>query len=182
MAISVRDIQEKEFGTQAKDGYRIEEVDDFLDEIAEQLSGLLRENLELNKRVGALEKDLSITRQALSEAEKKVPDYNEKGYFDNLQKTIRETMIGAQRIADQTTAEAESRAEQVKAEAQQTADAAIEKAQADAERITSEAQAKVDALSAQFETMRAAARTFKEDFNSLLEAQAALLRDKTRLI
>ena len=29
MAITVRDIQEKEFATQAKGGYNIEEVDDF---------------------------------------------------------------------------------------------------------------------------------------------------------
>lgn len=182
MAISVRDIQEKEFGTQAKGGYNVEEVDDFLDELAEQLSGLLKENLELNKRVNGLEAELETTQAALEEAEKKTPDYNEKGYFDNLQKTIRETMIGAQRIADETTAEAEANAAQVKAEAQEAADATIKKAQADADRITGDAQNKLDALTAQYETLRAAAKSFKADFTSLIEAQAALLKDKTKLI
>ena len=33
MPISVKDIQEKEFSRQKRDGYNIEEVDDFLDEI-----------------------------------------------------------------------------------------------------------------------------------------------------
>ena len=37
MAISVKDIQEKEFPTQAN-GYAVEQVDDFLDEIAAQTS------------------------------------------------------------------------------------------------------------------------------------------------
>ena len=51
MAISVRDIQEKEFSTQATGGYDIDQVDDFLDEIAEQMSALVRENLELNQQI-----------------------------------------------------------------------------------------------------------------------------------
>ena len=182
MAISVRDIQEKEFGTQAKGGYNVEEVDDFLDEIAEQLAGLLRENLELSKQVTVLEGEVNTARKAAAEAEKKIPDYDEKGYFDNLQKSMREAMIGAQRIADETTAEAEAKAAQVKADAQASADATIQKAQAEADRITGDAQNRLNALNEQYETLRSAAKTFKADFASLIEAQTALMRDKTKLI
>ena len=182
MAISVRDIQEKEFGTQAKGGYSVEEVDDFLDELAEQTAGLLKENLELTKRVGALEADLAAAQAAAAEAEKKIPDYNEKGYFDNLQKTIRETMIGAQRIADETTAEAEANAAQVKAAAQDAADDTIRKAEAEAERITGEAQDKLSALTEQYNALRAEAQRYKADFGSLSEDLTALLKEKTKLI
>ena len=182
MAISVRDIQEKEFATQAKGGYNIEEVDDFLDEIAEQMSALVRENLELNKQVTTLEADVEAARKAAEEAEKKTPDYNEKGYFENLQKSMREAMIGAQRIADETTADAEAHAAQVKKEAQELADETLEKAQTEADRVTGEAQAKVDALNEQYESLRAAARAFKADFSKLIEAHTELLRDKTKLI
>ena len=49
MAISVKDIKEKDFSSQ-KHGYSIEEVDDFLDEIADQVSELIRENLALKTR------------------------------------------------------------------------------------------------------------------------------------
>jgi DivIVA domain-containing protein len=76
MAISVRDIQEKEFATQATGGYNIEQVDDFLDEISEQLAALVRENLELGQKVQALQADVKAV-------EAKVPDYNEKDYFDS---------------------------------------------------------------------------------------------------
>ena len=54
MPISVKDIQEKEFSRQKRDGYNIEEVDDFLDEISDQLSVLIRENMALAEQVKAL--------------------------------------------------------------------------------------------------------------------------------
>ena len=188
MAISVRDIQEKEFGTQGKGGYNVEEVDDFLDEIAEQLAGLVKENLEMKKQATELEAELEAAKreteaakQAAEEAEKKTPDYNEKGYFDNLQKSMREAMIGAQRIADETRAEAEAQAAQIKAEAQEVADDTLNKAQADAEKITGDAQGRLEALTQQYEALKAAAKAFKADFSSLIEAQSDLLKQKTDL-
>ena len=180
MAISVRDIQEKEFAVQAKNGYNVEEVDDFLDEIAEQLAALVRENLELNKQVTALEDEVEAAKKAAEEAEKKTPDYNEKGYFDNLQKSMREAMIGAQRIADETKAEAEAQAAQTKAEAENLANATLAKAQADADKLTAGAQAKLIALNEQYENMKNAAKAFKADFGSILDSGAALL-DKINL-
>ena len=182
MAISVRDIQEKEFATQARGGYNIEEVDDFLDEIAEQMTALVRENLELNKQVTALSEEVESGKQALADAEKKIPDYNEKGYFDNLQKSMREAMIGAQRIADETRAEAETQAAQIKAEAQALADETLNKAQEESDKITGGAQAKLDALTQQYEALKATAAAFKADYASLIETQTAFLRDKVDLI
>ena len=55
MPISVKDIQEKECSRQKRDGYNIEEVDDFLDEISDQLSVLIRENMALAEQVKALQ-------------------------------------------------------------------------------------------------------------------------------
>jgi len=181
MAISVRDIQEKEFATQAKGGYNVEEVDDFLDEIAEQLAALVRENLALNQQVAGLEADVEAAKKAAAEAETRTPEYNEKGYFENLQKSMREAMIGAQRIADETVAEAKAQAEQMKADAQAEADATVGKAQTDAEKITADARDKVAALQQQFETMKASAASFKADFGRILEEHTALLKNKANL-
>jgi len=181
MAISVRDIQEKEFATQAKGGYNVEEVDDFLDEIAEQLAALVRENLALSQQVSGLEADVEAAKKAAAEAESRTPEYNEKGYFDNLQKSMREAMIGAQRIADETVAEAKAQASQMKADAQTEADATVGKAQRDAEKITAEAQNRLTELKEQFETMKAAATSFKADFSRILEEHSTLLKDKMDL-
>ena len=178
MAISVRDIQEKEFSTEVKGGYKVEEVDDFLDEIAEQLSALIRENLELNRKVTELEADLA---QAKAEAQK-APEYNEKSYFDNLQSALRESLIGAQRIADETVANAKTEAERITADAQAQADVTVGSAKTEAEKITADARCKLSELESQYETMKASAKSFKADFSRILEEQAAMLREKTGLL
>ena len=122
MAISVRDIQEKEFGTQATGGYNIEQVDDFLDEISEQMAALVRENLELNRQIKSLEVEVQAARTSTEAAEAKMPDYNEKSYFQNLQNAMRESLIGAQRIADETMEDANRKAQKTVGDAQVQAD------------------------------------------------------------
>ena len=79
MAISVKDIQEKVFPTQPTGGYNIEQVDDFLDEISEQLGALVRENIALNSELSKLSDALEEKERALAEAQSKTPDYNEAG-------------------------------------------------------------------------------------------------------
>ena len=54
MAISVKDIQEKEFAAVSENGYDMEQVDDFLDELAEQWGAMLRDNLALGEQVKQL--------------------------------------------------------------------------------------------------------------------------------
>ena len=98
MAISVRDIQEKEFGTQSAGGYNIEQVDDFLDEISEQMAALVRENLELNRQIKALEADVQADQITVGAKEK----------ADAL-------LSKAQQEADDLTAEVKGRVETLEA-------------------------------------------------------------------
>ena len=185
MAISVRDIQEKEFATQATGGYNIEQVDDFLDEISEQMAALVRENLELGQRVKALEADVKAT-------EAKLPDYNEKDYFQNLQNAMRESLIGAQRIADETTgeanrkaektvADAQAQADEITSSAQAQADALLSSAKAEAEKLSADAKARVETLEARFEALKASATSYKAEFSRILEQQAAALKESSGL-
>ena len=192
MAISVRDIQEKEFGTQATGGYNIEQVDDFLDEISEQMAALVRENLELNRQIKALEADVQAARQQAEAAEAKTPDYNEKGYFQNLQNAMRESLIGAQRIADETLEEANRKAQKTVSDAQvqadqitvgarEKADALVSKAQQEAEEIAADAKSRVDTLEARYEALKASATAYKEAFTRLVDQQANALRESNGL-
>ena len=188
MAISVRDIQEKEFGTQASGGYNIEQVDDFLDEISEQMATLVRENLELNKQIKTLEGDVKAARQAAEAAEAKTPDYNEKGYFANLQNAMRESLIGAQRIADETLEEAnrkaqktvsdaQAQADQITLSAREKADALVGDAQKQADQLTADAQGRLDLLEQKYEALKTAAANYKAEFSRILDQQATALRD-----
>ena len=192
MAISVRDIQEKEFGTQATGGYNIEQVDDFLDEISEQMATLVRENMELNKQIKGLEADVQAARSAAAAAEAKTPDYNEKSYFANLQNAMRESLIGAQRIADETLEEANRKAQktvgdaqvqadQITVTAREKADTLVSKAQEEAEQITADARTRVETLEKRYETLKASAASFKAEFSRMLDQQATALRESNGL-
>ena len=192
MAISVRDIQEKEFGTQATGGYNIEQVDDFLDEISEQMAALVRENLELNRQIKTLEADVLAARKQAEAAEARTPDYNEKGYFQNLQNAMRESLIGAQRIADETledanrkaqktVGDAQTQADQITATAREKADAMVSKAQQDADQITADAKSLMDTLEARYEALKASATKYKADFSRMLDQQAELLKQSSDL-
>ena len=192
MAISVKDIQEKEFSTQAKGGYNIEQVDDFLDEISDQMTVLVRENVDLARQVRSLEAELDTARKAAETARAKTPDYDEKALFENLQRSMRESLIGAQRIADETIEEAKQRAQKTVGDAQleadtmtatakQQADGMLSKAQTEAENITAEARQSLQSLQERYETLKASAATFKQDFARIIEQQNAALKQASDL-
>ena len=165
MSISVKDIQEKEFPTQAKNGYDVESVDDFLDEISAQLSAVARENLELKNQVAQLKQDLADKEKELKEAVAKSPDYNEEGYFRNLQSAMRDSLISAQRVADEATSTARSEAEKL------VSDAKIE-----AEGIVAEAQKNAASAKEEFESLKSAADTYRTSFRKLVEDQLNVLK------
>ncbi|MBQ8087191.1 MAG: DivIVA domain-containing protein [Clostridia bacterium] len=175
MAITVQDIQEKVFPTQATGGYDVERVDDFLDEIAEQLGVLVRENLQLKQEVSRLQGELSSSQSQLSDAIAKTPDYNEEGYFRNLQSAMRDSLISAQRVADEATNNAKAEAEKTLVDAKAEAERLVGDAQANAEEITSKAQAAAEAANAEFEKLKSAADSYRANFRKLLEEQLSTL-------
>ena len=175
MAISVKDIQEKEFSTVTENGYNMEQVDDFLDELADQLGALIRENLALNGQVKELQESLAAAQAANADMEKKLPDYNENGYFKNLESAMRESLIGAQRIADETVSEANKKAQQAIDDAKAQAEQTVAEADANAQRITDSAKQAVSDLTAEADRLRGVIDTYKTGFRKLVEEQLAAL-------
>lgn len=163
MPISVKDIKEKDFTAQ-KHGYAIEEVDDFLDEIADQMAELVRENLSLQDRLAKAE-SAPAPAPVVIEKESVTPAFDDEGYFKNLESAMRESLINAQRIAEET-----------KKKAEREADAAVTAAQAKAEAMTAEAKAEVDQLRAEAQAVRDAIMRYRGDFRALIEEQVAVLK------
>ena len=185
MAISVKDIQEKEFSMVTGSGYDMEQVDDFLDELAEQLGAMVRENLALNGQVNALNSQVSELQESLASAmaanaemEKKLPDYNENGYFKNLESAMRESLIGAQRIADETVTEANKKAQQTIDDAKAQAEQTVAEADASAKTITDTAKQTVSDLTAEAERLRGVIDTYKASFKKLVDEQLAALNSE----
>ena len=176
MAISVKDIQEKEFTTVAENAYDAIQVDDFLDEVADQLGATMRENLALNAQVKELQAALAAAEAAKEEAEKKAPDYNESAYLKNLENAMRESLIGAQRIADETVAEANKKAQQTIDDANTQAEKAVADATAHAKAITDSAEKAVAEMKAESDRLRAVVEAYRTNFKKLLDEQVAALK------
>lgn len=194
--ITVKDIREKEF-SQQKHGYHEDEVDEFLDEIADQMEALIRENRAMMKKVDEAEAARARAEAAVERApaqpvapapQVKAPapapapesvSADDSAYFRNLEATLRETLLSAQRIADQTVSEAKKKAEQALLEAQVNAESI--KREAASESATLRATLAQDTQNAkiQLEGLKASIEEHKRKFRTILEGQLeALGRDE----
>lgn len=98
MDLTARDVQEKQFHD-AWRGYNQEEVDDFLDRVAEALDRVGRENMSLRQRIGELDQAVSASR--------------------NTEEMLKKTLVTAQRAAEEAIATAKAKAEQLINEAEE---------------------------------------------------------------
>ena len=97
--ITPLDIQNKEFKKSFR-GYKESEVDQFLDDIIEDYENLYRENIELKDKI------LILSEQ--------IKQYN------NLEETLKETLIVAQGTADEVIGAARQKAELIIEDAENT--------------------------------------------------------------
>ncbi|MBR0464481.1 MAG: DivIVA domain-containing protein [Clostridia bacterium] len=170
MAITIKDIHEKEFSRQVR-GYSIDEVDDFLDQLATQMEAMIRENREAlaaaeEAKAAAASAPVAVPVQPVQPVQTPAaPAIDEPAYFKNLETTVRDTLINAQRLADETIGDARKKA-----------NALIASAEEQAAGITSAAHAEAEAARAETEEIKKAAEDYKGKFLRLLEEQAHILK------
>lgn len=97
MDISARDVHEKQFHD-AWRGYNQDEVDDFLDRIAETLDRLIRENRAFHQRIKELDQTVATGRET--------------------EEMLKKTLVTAQKAAEEAIAQARAKAETLIAEAE----------------------------------------------------------------
>ena len=120
--------------------------------------------------VDAARKAAEEAAAAAAEEEPASP-FNEPSYFKNLETTLRETLISAQRIADDTISGAQKQADDIIAEAKAKAEA-IEKESAD----------KLAGVNAEYERVKGAGEEYSRSFKALIDEQAKLLKDSPLFI
>lgn len=152
--ITVEEIRSKEFSSD-KRGYNSEEVDDFLDAIADQLA-------EMEKQIAELKGQKAAPAAAPAPAQKAEPD--DSVYFRDLQKAMRDTLINAQRIAEETTKAAQTEAADT-----------LEQARQHAEEITRAADEKVANAQAELDGLKNACSTYRASFRAMVQEQLAAL-------
>lgn len=170
MQITVEMIETKEFKTKVR-GYDPVEVDEFLDAICDEIVALQEEIESLHQQMG--QQQAAAARPVRAEAvpapapaPKPVAPVMPK----DQEETLRNLLVNAQKVSDQTVAEAHARAEAIVADAQKKADAQLASIQSDKE-----------ALEAQVDMLKKAAKDYRERFSRLLEDQKHVLNAETEL-
>ena len=99
--ITPLDIENKKFSKQMMNGYSVEEVDDFLDDLTADYSKNYKEATELKTKVEELTKSLE--------------------HYKTIEETLQNTLIMAQTTADDVKKVAQQQADQIINEAKSTA-------------------------------------------------------------
>ena len=99
--ITPLDIENKRFAKQMMNGYSVEEVDDFLDDLTADYSKNYKENAELRAKVEELNKSIE--------------------HYKNIETTLNNTLVMAQTTAEDIKKVAQQQAEQIVNEAKSNA-------------------------------------------------------------
>ena len=144
--ITPLDIENKRFGKQKIGGYNVNEVDDFLDELTLEYGKLYKENSELKSQREELDTNV--------------------GKYRNIENTLQNTLVMAQKTADEIIAVAKQQAEQIIKDAEYRAKTAAD--ELNMQIITKEKE--LEDLKKQF-------NVYKAKMESLLISQLELLKD-----
>jgi cell division initiation protein len=117
MSITPIEIQNKEF-ERAFRGYKQDEVDEFLDQIAKDFEQALKDKLNLEEKISQLEEKLS--------------------QYQKLENTLHNSIIVAQETAEDVKRHANKEAELIRKEAEKEAQRVIDEARYKASRIIAE--------------------------------------------
>jgi len=96
--ITPLDIENKKFSKQMVNGYNVNEVDEFLDELTTEYEKLYKENASLKSSAEELNNDV--------------------GQYKNIEATLQNTLVIAQKTADEIQTVAKGQAEQIVKEAE----------------------------------------------------------------
>ena len=182
MPITVAMIEEKEFKTKMR-GYDPVEVDEFLDEICDEMVALQEEITTLNERLSQASRG-SAYPQVPAPAAVPAPipapisapakaAVKEKPAEDKSQETAeaaQKLLAQAQKVYDETVAEARKEAEE-----------SLSNAEAEALNSVDALEKKREELQQEVETLKAAAQDYRDRFLRLIEDQQHILKSENEL-
>jgi cell division initiation protein len=145
MKLTPLDIHHKEFG-HALRGYNEAEVDAFLDQVADELERLFKENIDLSEKIEGLEEKVRT--------------------YQDMERTLHNTLLSAQKSADEMMVKAQREAEAVLKDAEVKAKEVIHAA------LTSKQKATSDLA-----RVKQAEEEFRSRYKALLEQQLRSLAE-----
>jgi len=169
MTMTPQDIQSKQFHVRMR-GFDMDEVDKFLEKIAEELLIVSLENKQILEKIETMEKELAN--------------------YKNKEQAFQSAILSAQRISDEMQARSRQEAEDLVNDATKTADELenrtlkdveelVEKSQQDAEELIAKAENDARQI---LEDSKTEHRQLTDDINNLIDLKSRVMSDMRQLL
>ena len=156
MAIKPLDIRRKEFKNSLR-GYDQNQVDDFLDAVADEFEKTFSENQRMKDQVSTL-------RERLEQ-------------FDELEGSIRAALVHAEQAATDLRQSAARDAENTRLAAQRESDLTIQEAKARSHQMLADTSGRLERVQESYDALREARGTFAADFRHLLQTYMSVMEN-----
>ena len=156
MPIRPIDVRRKEFKSSFR-GYDQNEVDDFLDAVADEFERNYTENQRMREEVSSL-------RDRLQQ-------------FEDLEGSIRAALVHAEQASNDLRRAATQEAEGIKQSAQREADFTIREAQSRSHQMLADSSARIERVQDSYDALQEAKRTFANEFRHLLKTYTDIMEN-----
>ena len=155
--ITPLDIENKKFAKQMMNGYSVEEVDDFLDELTVDYSKNYKELTELRSKIDELNNSLT--------------------HYKSIETTLQSTLVMAQTTAEEVKIAAKQQADQLIAEARNKASEIQQEENEASLKKLDEIEKQIAIKERRFEDVKKQFDVYKAKMESLLISQEELIKE-----
>ena len=155
--ITPLDIENKKFNKQMMNGYNVEEVDAFLDEVLADYEKNYKEVSAMNSKVEELNNNLS--------------------HYKNIETTLQNTLVMAQTTAEEVKNVAKQQADQIIEEAKKQADEIVKNSKNNARKALDDLDMQINEKERAFDELKKQFDIYKAKMESLLMSQVELLKE-----
>ena len=155
--ITPLDIENKKFNKQMMNGYNVEEVDAFLDEVLEDYEKNYKEVAAMTSKVDELNNNLS--------------------HYKNIETTLQNTLVMAQTTAEEVKNVAKQQADQIIEEAKKQADEIVKNSKNNARKTLDDLDMQINEKERAFDELKKQFDIYKAKMESLLMSQIELLKE-----
>ena len=158
--ITPLDIENKKFSKQMMNGYNVEEVDEFLDELTEDYGKNYKEVATMNSKIEELTNSLN--------------------HYKNIETTLQNTLVMAQTTAEEVKNVAKQQSEQILNEAQKQADEIVREARNNAKKSLEDINQEIKIKEKALVDLKKQFDIYKAKMESLLISQLELLKEMNK--
>ena len=155
--ITPLDIENKKFSKQMMNGYNVEDVDEFWDELVEDYGENYKELAGRNSRVEELNNSLE--------------------HYKNIEATLQNTLVVAQSTAEEVKNVAKQQADQIINEAKAKAEEILRDSRETSKRTLDEIEQQITSKQKTLEDLKKQFDIYKAKMESLLISQLELIKD-----